>query len=40
MYKMLYDVIYYKEHIYMVPESTLKGKIMKSMHDTPLAAHP
>jgi hypothetical protein len=40
MYKVVDDVIYYKDHIYLVPESTLKEKIMKDMRDTPLAGHP
>jgi len=40
MYKVVDDVIYCKGCIYLVPESTLKEKIMKAMHDTPLARHP
>ena len=39
-YKVVDDIIFYKYHIYSVPKSTLKEKIMKSMHDTPLAGHP
>jgi hypothetical protein len=39
-YKVVDDIIYYKDCIYLVLESTLKEKIMKSMHDTPLAGHP
>jgi hypothetical protein len=38
-YKVVDDIIYYKDHIYLVPESTLKEKIMRAMHDTPLAGH-
>jgi hypothetical protein len=34
------DIIYYKDHIYLVLESTLKENIMRDMHDTPLAGHP
>jgi hypothetical protein len=34
------DIIYYKDRTYLVPESTLKEKIMKAMHDTPFARHP
>ena len=37
---MVDDIIYYKYHIYLVPESTLKEKIMEAMHNTPLAGHP
>ena len=33
------DIIYYKDRIYLVPESKLKEKIMKAMHDTPLTGH-
>jgi len=39
-YKVVDGIIYYKDHIYLVPESTLKENIMRSMHDTPLAEHP
>jgi hypothetical protein len=39
-YKVVDDIIYYKDHIYLVPESKLKEKIMKAMHDTPLTGHP
>jgi hypothetical protein len=34
------DIIFYKDMIYLVPESTLKEKIMRATHDTPLAGHP
>jgi hypothetical protein len=34
------DIIYYKYHIYLVPESTLKEKIMEAMHNTPMVGHP
>jgi hypothetical protein len=40
MYKVVVDIIYYKDHIYLVRESTLKEKIMRAMHDTPLVGHP
>jgi hypothetical protein len=40
MYKVVYDTIYYKDRIYLVSESTLKEKTMKSMHDTPLVGYP
>jgi hypothetical protein len=36
---MVDDNIYYKDRIYLVPESILKEKIMRAMHDTPLEGH-
>jgi hypothetical protein len=39
-YKVVDDIIYYKDRIYLVPESTLKDKILRAVHDTPLAGHP
>jgi hypothetical protein len=39
-YKVVDDIIYYKDRIYLVTESKLKEKIMKAMHDTPLTGHP
>jgi hypothetical protein len=38
-YRVLDDVIFYKDRIYLVPESTLKGKILKVCHDSPTAGH-
>lgn len=38
-YKIVDDIIYYKDKIYLVPESTLKEKILKVMHDIPSARH-
>jgi hypothetical protein len=38
-YRVLDDVIFYKNQIYLVPESTLKGKILKVFHDSPTAGH-
>jgi hypothetical protein len=38
-YWVLDDVIFYKDRIYLVPESTLKGKILKVCHDLPAAGH-
>ena len=38
-YRVPDDVIFYKDWIYLVPESTLKGKIMKVCHDSPVAGH-
>ena len=34
------DVIYYKNRIYLVPESKLKGDIMRTVHDAPSTGHP
>jgi len=39
-YKVLDDIIYYMDMIYLVPKSTLKGKILRLVQDTPLARHP
>jgi hypothetical protein len=38
-YRVLDDVIFYKDRIYLVPESTLKEKILKASHDSPLSGH-
>jgi hypothetical protein len=38
-YRVLDDVIFYKDQIYLVPESTLKGKILKVCHDSPTTGH-
>jgi hypothetical protein len=34
-YRGLDEVIFYKDQIYLVPESTLEGKILKVCHDSP-----
>jgi hypothetical protein len=39
-YMVVDDIIYYKDRIYLVPESTLKDKILRAVHDTPLIEHP
>jgi hypothetical protein len=39
-YKVVDDIIFYKDIIYLVHESTLKEKIMRATHDTPLEGHP
>jgi hypothetical protein len=39
-YKVVDDIIYYKDRIYLVLESTLKDKILRAVHDAPLARHP
>jgi hypothetical protein len=38
-YWVLDDVILYKDQIYLVPESTLKGNILKVCHDSPTTGH-
>jgi hypothetical protein len=38
-YQVLDDIIFYKDRIYLVPESTLKGKILKVCHDSPTVGH-
>jgi hypothetical protein len=38
-YKVVDDIIYYKDHIYLVSKYTLQHKIMEVMHNTPLASH-
>ena len=38
-YKVIDGVIYYKDRIYLVSESSLKKKIMEAAHDSPLASH-
>ena len=38
-YKVIDDIIYYKNRIYLVLESTLKKKILHAFHDSPLSGH-
>ena len=38
--KVVDDIIYCKDQIYLVPKSKLKQKILKEIHDSPLARHP
>jgi hypothetical protein len=38
-YWVLDDVIFYKDWIYLVRESTLEGKILKVCHDSPTTGH-
>jgi hypothetical protein len=38
-YRVLDDVIFYKDQIYLVPKSTLKEKILKVCHDSPATGH-
>ena len=37
--RIIDDIIYYKGRIYLVPESTLKRKIIQASHDSPLSRH-
>ena len=39
-YKVLEHIIYYKYRIYLIPSLSLKDKILKKAHDSPLAGHP
>jgi hypothetical protein len=38
-YRVIYDVIFYKDRVYLVPDSGLKKKILTVVHDSPLAGH-
>jgi hypothetical protein len=38
-YKVIDDIIYYKDRIYLVPESQLKEKILHVVHTSPLVGH-
>ena len=38
-YRVVDDVIYYKDRIYLVPNSPLRQKIMHAAHDSPLSGH-
>ena len=39
-YKVVDDIIYYMDRIYLVPESKLKQKILTEIHDSSLVGHP
>jgi hypothetical protein len=39
-YRVVDDIIYYRDSIYLVPDSTLREDIMRVMHDIPLAGYP
>jgi hypothetical protein len=39
-YRVVDGIIYYRDHTYLVSESTVREKIMRAIHDTPLAGHP
>jgi hypothetical protein len=38
-YRVIDDVIFYKDRVYLVPDSRLKKKILTAVHDSPLADH-
>jgi hypothetical protein len=38
-YRVIDDVIFYKDRVYLVPDSGLKKKILTAVHDSPLACH-
>ena len=38
-YRIVDDIIYYKNRIYLVPESTLRKKFIQAAHDYPLSRH-
>jgi hypothetical protein len=38
-YRVIDDVIFYKDRVYLVPDSGLKKKILTAVHDSPLAGH-
>jgi hypothetical protein len=38
-YRIIDDVIFYKDRVYLVPNSRLQKKILTVVHDSPLAGH-
>jgi hypothetical protein len=38
-YRVIDDVIFYKDSVYLVPDSGLKKNILTVVHDSPLAGH-
>jgi hypothetical protein len=38
-FKVMNDLIYYKDRIFLVPESAFKAKILQAYHDSPMAGH-
>jgi hypothetical protein len=38
-YRVIDNVIFYKDRIYLVPNSGLKKKILVAVHDSPLVGH-
>ena len=39
MYKVIDDIIFYKDRVYLVLDSGLKKKILEAVHDSPLVGH-
>jgi hypothetical protein len=39
MYKVIDDIIFYKDRVYLVPGLSLRKKILAAVHDSPLAGH-
>jgi hypothetical protein len=39
MYRVIDDVIFYKERVYLVPDLGLEKKILAAFHDSPLAGN-
>ena len=38
-YKVVDELIYYENRIFLVPGSKIKERILRAFHDTPLAGH-
>jgi hypothetical protein len=38
-FKVMNDLIYYKDRIFLVPESAFKAKILQAYHDSPMVGH-
>ena len=38
-YMVIENIIYYNNRIYIVPELTLKKKLLQALHDSPLSGH-
>jgi hypothetical protein len=38
-YRVINDVIFYKDRVYLVPDSWLKKKILTAVHDSPPVGH-
>jgi hypothetical protein len=38
-YRVINNVIFYKDRVYLVQDSGLKKKILTAVHDSPLAGH-
>jgi hypothetical protein len=39
MYMIIYEIIYCKGRIYLVPESLFKKKVLQAFHNSPLEGH-